>query len=428
MEFDPGLNDSYYVSFIYDEEVIDTNLASHQKTKVKQPTRFDFQKSVTSDLDLVLQIYSIDGFLIYSHDYKYSSSSSGLVELPVINVAKPITNTTRSELLISTARSKYITQVHLEGDVADEFNDTWHDINTLSKVPFLLSQGEGEKIIRVKVRDAFNVESDSTEIVVNLDLTKPEDCSVEVASEDVGVALVNVRIQGTDKAGQISSRMRFNASGSLANLYSDVIFEDGDDFWLKLSGEEGVKPLTIAVSDEAGNECAIESFILNYDREWAPFGIELLSGKNYTTSDKVEVGIRIDAFDKTQYQVLIEGMIEEDMGWIDYQESLELTLEPGSGIRHILMRIKEKGVISNILSVNTFANPAVKLIIDDSDSLLELPNMLSAQTMTITGCDESYDNVTYQRSISCTPTTGVDHISVLVQFEDEETLDLNVLD
>ena len=66
-------------------------------------------------------------------------------------------------------------------------------------------------------------------------------------------------------------------------------------------------------------------------------------------------------------------MIEEDMGWIDYQESLELTLEPGSGIRHILMRIKEKGVISNILSVNTFANPAVKLIIDDSDSYLNYP-------------------------------------------------------
>jgi hypothetical protein len=198
--------------------------------------------------------------------------------------------------------------------VTEEYNQKWHDINVLSKVPIQLTSGAGIKNLALKVRDSFNVESANTYIDVVLDLDTPTSCGVEVASENVGVALVNFKMSGVDLLGPVQSNMKFSVSGDIAGIYLDVPFEDKEDFWIKIGTEEGIKNITIAVFDEAGNQCAVQNFSVNYDRNWAPFGIELINNGNYTNDPEVNVDIRVDAFDKSMYDILIEGMVVEDMG------------------------------------------------------------------------------------------------------------------
>jgi hypothetical protein len=424
LDFDPGKDDSYLVAFVYDQSNVSSKIAPHRKVKVNSPKRFDFELYENSDLDMTLQIYSLDGFLIYSHEYIYPNSTSGLVELPVMNISRPVTNVQNVEILVSTARSKFITQLYVEGDVTDEYNGKWHDINVLSKVPIKLTSGAGVKNLTIKVRDSFNVESSTTNMVATLDVDAPANCDVELASENVGVALVNFRMRGVDQNGPVHSNMYFSVSGDLAEIYSDIPFEDGQDFWIKVGSREGIKRLSVAIFDEAGNQCVIERFSVNYDREWAPFGIELVENKNYTDEVNVEVAIRVDAFDKSNYQILVEGNLQDDLDWMPYSETVRLTLESGGGIRHILLRIKEENSISNILSVNTYLNPELLLKDDSGGKYLELPNLLSAAYITTSGCINNFVNVEFDRIFPCEPSPGIEEIVVDVEFNDGEILSL----
>ena len=107
-----------------------------------------------------------------------------------------------------------------------------------------------------------------------------------------------------------------------------------------------------------------------------------------------------------------------------YSETVSLTLEPGFGIRHVLLRIKEANSISNILSVNTYLNPGLILKDDSGGKYLELPNLLSAAYITTSGCINDFDNVEFDRTFPCEPSPDVEEIIVDVEFNDGEILSL----
>jgi hypothetical protein len=99
-------------------------------------------------------------------------------------------------------------------------------------------------------------------------------------------------------------------------------------------------------------------------------------------------------------------------------------LEAGSGIRHILLRIREKGSVSNILSVNTYLNPTVSLKSDGVEKSLALPHLLSAELLSTSGCVNDVTDVEFERALSCEPAPDAEKILVDIEFSDGEVLSL----
>lgn len=218
--------------------------------------------------------------------------------------------------------------------------------------------------------------------------------------------------------------MKYSVSGDVTASISDVEFTSGDDFWIPVATGDGTKSLTFSIGDYANNFCLVETKQLTFETGHNPIGVELVGSPIYTYTRDHTINLRLDAFKKEDYQIYISGGVlnsAETHSWIPYQDNMNITLELFRGTRVVYFKILHKGVESQNVYDYVYLNPQLTLT-PGATYKVHAPNIVDTDTLTITGCVETYVNVPFQQSYDCTPAAV--NVSATMFFDNGTNLTL----
>jgi|GEM_PF-3077506 len=349
---------------------------------------------------------------------------------PVISFAASATKYLTNSLVVSDSRTANTDAIWISGDV-DTTGKTieadggyWEDLDLeTSAVGVTLSAGEGLKTIRARFRNIFGNESEEAvpaEIIVKQ--TAATNCTAEPLSTTIANNKLSLKLNATDPY-----QMYYSATGSLGAPVSQKEFDDDEVVFVYVEPSPGSKTVNIYIDDIAGNRCLEKTMTIVLDPDYESEGI-WVQNKTYWTDDE---NVTLDIFfDHYPSQEPLELKITGDIvgsninSWIPYAQGLPATLTPTtSGSRRIYAQYRDKdGTLSYLISKTIFLKPTITFVPGAPDTVV-VSNIAGAETLTITGCTETYTDVAWQATFTCSgsPVAG----SVTYTFEDATTLTKN---
>lgn len=410
--------EKFLVSFESDGDALSFVAPPGVLAEISGSSQIPISTDVKGEHYFKFTIYTLDAVALGSADFSFIYKYD-LIDVPVIALSEKASKDQFVTLKVSSAQSKKIDQVWIEGDVSKQLRSRWIDINLLNEVDISLLPGAGVKNFKVKVRNKYGAESPFKDFSFSLDPVSPGACRVDIAADKIGSQLLNVRMVGEDE-----SALKFSVSGDVGNYYSDIEFESGDSFWIEVSSGDGEKNLLFAVSDIADNFCLVENRTIIRDRLYNPIGVSIVGNPVYQYSNSVDLDLRLDAFNKQDYEIYISGGVDDAPGikeWIPYTDSLTVSLAAPRGNRVVYFKMRHKGKESQHVYDYVYLNPRLNLVAGVTYEVIP-PNIVDTDTITITGCLESYINVAYQQKYDCTPAAA--SVSVTMFFKDASQLSL----
>ncbi|MFQ6040710.1 MAG: FlgD immunoglobulin-like domain containing protein [Candidatus Poribacteria bacterium] len=244
-------------------------------------------------------------------------------ELRITNYEDGITN---SGSIILEISAEDALEMFIEGDIVE-------DDTTFKWIPFLenkeveLTEGDGEKIVRVKFRDEALNESPAAETSITLDTTPPANAQM----------VINEGEKETDSRAVVLHLLAEEATEIYID--GDVTESDNTFKWLpykslkevELTEGDGVKLVGVKYRDDVGNESErIEaSIILDQPGPTSP-SIIIDNGEAYTSAPKINLKLSADG----ATEMYIDGDVVVDsvtFQWIPYQTELQVNLINNDG-------------------------------------------------------------------------------------------------
>jgi hypothetical protein len=418
LNFEIDEESEYLVSFTSQDSSLSFIAPYGESTKISSSTLIPVSTSVKGEHFFEMTVYTMDGVAVASDMFEFVYKFD-FINPPAISLSEKSSKDQVISLQISAARSSEIDQAWVEGDVIDSYKNRWLPIDILDQVALMLTPGEGEKNIRAKVRNRNGAESPFTDLQTSIDTQIPSGCSVELASDTVGTGWVNARFNGNDTNG-----LKYLVSGDVTASIKNIEFIDGEDFWIPIVRGDGIRYLSFAISDNAENYCLMETKEVTYESGYNPIGVEISGNPIYTYDLDHAITLRIDAFRKSEYQIYISGGVvnkTDTHTWMSYRENMPITLEPYEGTRIVYYKIMHDGEESQHVHDNVYLNPQLRMT-PGAVYNVYVPNIIETETITLTGCVESYVNVPYQQTFLCTPAAA--SVSATMFFDNGTNLNL----
>jgi hypothetical protein len=97
---------------------------------------------------------------------------------------------------------------------------------------------------------------------------------------------------------------------------------------------------------------------------------------------------------------------DETFQWIPYSAEVSVTLTPTSGTRHVIVQYRKDETLMAEVTASIFLKPYVQ--INGSGAVVDVipSNIIGTQSLTVTGCAETYVQVPYAISYTCTKAGG----------------------
>lgn len=322
-------------------------------------------------------------------------------------------------------RGKNTTEVHVEGDLAETPEGAYFEIPSDDQVLVKLSEGDGMKTLRVKYRNIFGAHSEEVSLAIERKSVGPQNCRAIPVASKTATGSIRTRIQA-DNVGPLY----YKVTGDVALEKDYFEFVDRTEDYIALKGTVGIKHITVKIHDEAGNACADIPLTIDYDRSYVPGKVTIEDDRLWTDSSQVVILPRFDQLEGDEIEMFVSGTVTpgaQALQWIAYAERVTIDLSPTSGTRHVIVQFRRGETVLLEVTTSIFLKPYALLQGTGPGYQIMPGNILSALSLTIAGCQETYTNVPYQEIFPCTPGAGsgggsVPIITVSYHLRDGSTL------
>ncbi|HYX35236.1 MAG TPA: hypothetical protein VE954_19240 [Oligoflexus sp.] len=373
-------------------------------TEVPVKTRTKLQYVEVGDYVVNIQFFKSDGTPLLQDAVKWSFSLES-PDNPIIGFASHATNDSRVVLLVSESRDPLTNEIWIEGDLSIEESPkgSWRTIPEFSKVPIHLTEDDGMKTIRVKLRNDFKNETDLKTIQIRKKSTAPTNCRVEVRGTGSQNRYFEVMVYA-ENDGPVFYRVFGDVSDP--NVFHEFV-NTGTRVPIKMTSGAGVKNLTVQIRDEAENYCLRQDIKVTSDPNYIGEGIRIKDDKAWSDSNQVTVLPWVDGFADDQVEMYVHGDILDDdntFQWIAYKPELDVTLQPADGTRWVRVQYRINGAVTSFRYTSVYLKPYVLIQIGtDTPYKIVASEINQLSHLTLTGCAEPYNQVAFAASYKCAP-------------------------
>lgn len=331
---------------------------------------------------------------------------------PIISFGSAATRSQVVQLLVSDSRPANVTDIWLTGDISNsgkaeiEDGGYWDSLATDAKSSLLtLTPGDGVKRVEAKLRNIFgNTGETGVPAEIILKQTPPTGCDAVPISPIIGDNKVSLKMSATDPF-----QVYYSVFGDVKAVVNQTPFSDGDVVYVFVEPSPGAKTISVSITDIAGNDCLQKTVNVTLDPDFESEGIFVTDHLYWTDTENITIDVLFEHFpDQEPLQLKITGDVFGDKthDWIPYQTDIPITLNPStSGNRRIYAQYKDaQGQESYLLAKRIFLKPTVTL--QDAGAPFQdviASNILDAPTLSISGCNETYNNVAWQAAFVCEP-------------------------
>ncbi len=228
----------------------------------------------------------------------------------------------------------------------------------------------------------------------------PTQCSVTPVAYKTATGSVRTRIAAVN-----DGPLAFRVEGDVETLKSYRTFDDTTDELIVLSAGEGSKSLTVKIRDAAGNTCDDIPLTIVYDRSYVPGSVSFQSQSLWTDDPDLVILPEFDALPGDNVSMYISGNVVASavtFQWIPLTDSASVTLTPTSGTRHVIVQYRKDETLMAEVTASIFLKPEVQ--VNGSGATVDVipSNIIGADSLTLTGCVQSYVQVAYAASYQCT--------------------------
>jgi hypothetical protein len=304
-------------------------------------------------------------------------------------------------LVLPSDRGRHVKEVWVAGDLETSMSaGQYYEIPGDDQVLLQLSEGDGLKHLRVKYRNIFGTDGPEIESSIVRKSQPPTQCQATPIAYSTASGSVRVRIEAVNEGP-----LAFRVEGAVESLKSYRSFEDSTEELVVLSPGEGSKKLTVKIRDAAGNTCDDIPLTITYDPSYVPGSVSFQSQSLWTDDPNQIILPRFDYLPGDNVSMYISGNVvatDSTFQWMPYAESANVTLSPSSGTRHVIVQYRKDETLMAEVTASIFLKPYVQ--INGSGATVDVipSNIIGAETLTVTGCVQSYVQVAYASSYQCT--------------------------
>ncbi len=383
------------------EAPLNTELAVRPRTKL--------QVAAVGDYNIDITFAKADGTPLFRDQLKWSYSLES-PDTPIVGFSETASNDVNAVLLVAESRDPGTNEIWIEGDIApDETPEgKWRPIPSTSKVPLRLSESEGLKTVRVRLRNEFKNPTVEKTLQILKKSTVPTNCYAAVIGSGRASRYLPIYLSGENQGP-----LYYRVFGDLEGVSSFQKFEGALRTEIILSKGSGNKKFTIQIRDEAENYCARQEFSVDFNPSYQAEGIAIKDQALWSEADEITVLPRVDHFPSDQVEMYIHGDIEADSGtfvWLPYSETAKVKLAPINGHRWVRVQFRINGEETSFRYAGIYFKPFLLLQGSAGAYNLGVSDIQGLEKITITGCSQIYTDVAYQVSFPCSPTGSLAQI------------------
>jgi hypothetical protein len=304
-------------------------------------------------------------------------------------------------LVLPADRGRNVKEVWVAGDLeASVSAGQYYEIPGDDQVLLQLSEGDGLKRLRVKYRNIFGTEGAEIEATIVRKSQPPTACRATPVASTTATGAVRIRLEAENEGP-----LAYRVEGAVETLKDYRSFEDSTEELVALSPGEGSKKLTVKIRDAAGNTCQDIPLTITYDRSYVPGSVSFQSQSLWTDDPNQVILPKFDFLPGDNVSMSISGTVvatESTFQWIPYAESANVTLTPSSGTRHVIVQYRKDETLMAEVTASIFLKPYVQ--INGLGATVDVipSNIIGAESLTVSGCVQSYVQVAYASSYQCT--------------------------
>ncbi len=304
-------------------------------------------------------------------------------------------------LVLPSTRGRNVKEVWVEGDLdAAVSAGQYYEIPGDDQVLIQLSEGDGIKRLKVKYRNIFGTEGAMMETEIARKSQPPTQCTATPVAYKTATGYVRTRIAAVN-----DGPLAFRVEGDVETLKGYRTFDDTTDELIVLSAGEGAKSLTVKIRDAAGNSCDDIPLTIVYDRSYVPGSVSFQSQSLWTDDPDLVILPEFDALPGDNVSMYISGNVVASavtFQWIPLMDSANVTLTPTSGTRHVIVQYRKDETLMAEVTASIFLKPEVQ--VNGSGATVDVipSNIIGTDSLTLTGCVQSYVQVAYASSYQCT--------------------------
>ena len=295
-------------------------------------------------------------------------------------------------------------EIWIEGDLgpSDQPQGAWREIPSTGILPITLSGGEGLKRFLVKTRTRSGTESEVITLSILRKETLPDLCVAQLP-ESTNSRQLRLYLEGNP-----DETLFYRVYGDVDSDYQYHEFKGIEESEILLSVGEGEKMVTVQIKDLADNFCLKEVKTVLYDRSYDPAGVAIDGDPIWTNDLNHTVSINYDALPSDVLEIYVHGGVEGPgtYQWIPHQENINVRLSPSEGHRWVRVSFRLNGQEVGQAWDGVYLNPFIVLQGAASPYTISMSNIIELDSVTISGCAESYNNISYMSGLSCTPLGG----------------------
>jgi hypothetical protein len=383
--------------------------------------RTKIQYTEIGDYIVNIQFYKSDGTPLLQDSLKWSFSLES-PDNPIVGFGSSATNTSRIALLVSESRDPLTNEIWIEGDLSNEENPkgSWRSIPDTSKVPVRLTEEDGVKTLRVKLRNDYKNETELKTIQIRKKTTAPTECEVKVRGSGSQNRYFEISLSAVN-----DGPLYYRVIGDVSELAPFKEFNGtGERIPIIMTPGEGAKSLTILIRDEAENFCPRKDIVVNSDPDYEGEGIRIKNDLVWTDNDQITVLPWVDGFEDDKVEMYVYGNVVDDdntFQWIPYKDELDVTLLPVDGTRWVRVQYRINDDLTTARATPIYLKPFVA-IQNGTDTPYKIlaSNIIQLSHLTITGCSQPYNQVPYAASYKCTPNAAA--ATIVYTLKDGSTI------
>jgi hypothetical protein len=412
---------SFYVELSSPDPGLQASIPFNER--VAMPDEIEFQAEEEDTYTVDLEIYLQDGTLYQEDELSWTYSTS-LPPEPVVGFKSPATNDEHVLLMVAGNRGVETTELWIEGDLAAQEtpDGKWRTIPDTGIIPLTIDNSDGLKTFKVKTRNIFGNISTEKTIGVIKKTGAPENCRVDIPSYSTADHKIKARLHADDE-----NTVYYRVYGDSMNDRTFHAFYGQTDLTIELTPGEGQKTVTVQIKDMAENYCMKEKLEFTVTPEYNPGRVKIAGDPLWTDDPYIQVTPEYDALPDTEVEVFVHGGVQgpNTEVWLPMQKNIEVELTPYDGHRWVRVKYRVNGLERETAWTGIYLRPFIMIKGSSEPYDIVVSDIVGASSLSIRGCAETYDQISYQSSYSCSPVAN--EIFVDFHLKDGSTLTRSAL-
>ena len=415
---DTNIDEQYHVNISGTNFTLGDSLNLTEDFPVQNTIPIFYDAEGSYSMNLVIKTPLGDTYAQEVLSWEYSSE---IPSDPIISFSEEASSDNEFLMLLSSSLSDNDVDIWVEGDIIDSFQNTWMTIPPSLVIPIKTTTDDGIKELKIKYRNLYGNESNLISTQITKKSQGPTNCEVTAQSSQISSNTLRIYIAASSDA-----TLSYLVRGDVATATSYQDFTGSTVANVELIPTTGEKNIQIKIRDIAENYCPDTDLVIDIDSDHKWIDMNIKDNPIWTDTSAITLQNTFPSLKSDTPEMKIFGGVKQSantFNWIPFQEEIEIELLPVSGHRFVFVQYRtddKPGSETERIFSHIYLKPFVLLYDQSSYIDIVVSNILETESITITGCDETYSAVAFQESYTCT--NAASNIIVTFNFSDGTSL------